>query len=93
MFSLGHKVENAHTESIYSCAWSQYKTDQYDHDDDDDEGAEINQNFIVTGGLDNAIKIWNVCDDNSLILKHELNGHSLGIVSVDVSPDGRSKIL
>ncbi|KAL5284099.1 WDR61 family protein [Megaselia abdita] len=88
MFSLTHKEENAHTESIYSCAWSQYKIEE--DDNEDDEMGERTQDFLLTAGLDNVIKIWNIREDNSLELKNELNGHSLGVVSVDVSPDGRS---
>lgn len=90
MFSLGHKQENAHTESIYSVAWSQYKIED---EIEDDEGAPTHQDFILTAGLDNVIKIWNIREDDSLELKNELNGHSLGVVSVDVSPDGRSELV
>lgn len=91
MFSLGHKEENAHSESIYSCAWSQYKIE--DEDEDDEMRSQVYQDFILTAGLDNVIKIWNVREDNTLNLKNQLNGHSLGVVSVDVSPDGRSEFL
>lgn len=90
MFSLGHKEENAHTESIYSCAWSRYKIEDQ-NDDDEMAGQKEYQDFILTAGLDNVIKLWNIREDSSLELKNQLNGHSLGVVSVDVSPDGRSK--
>lgn len=88
MFSLGHKEENAHSESIYSCAWSQYKIEE---NEDEEFGAPAYQDFILTAGLDNVIKIWNILEDDTLVLKNQLNGHSLGVVSVDVSPDGRSE--
>lgn len=50
------------------------------------------EDFIVTGGLDDCVKIWNV-NDNKMSLAHSLEGHSLGIVSVDVSSSGKSKYL
>ncbi len=46
------------------------------------------QDFIVTGGLDDCVKIWSVKDDKIQFSKG-LEGHSLGIVSVDVSSTGR----
>lgn len=50
------------------------------------------RDFIVTGGLDDLVKIWDVKEDNTLSLKHQLTGHSLGVVSVAVSSDGSSKL-
>lgn len=48
------------------------------------------QDFIVTGGLDDCVKIWNVKDDKISFSKG-LEGHSLGIVSVDVSSSGKGE--
>lgn len=48
------------------------------------------KDFIVTGALDDTVKIWNL-KDNRLELRQQLAGHSLGVVSVAVSNDG-SKI-
>lgn len=45
--------------------------------------------FIVTGSLDDTVKIWDV-KDNRLELQQQLTGHSLGVVSVAVSSDGRT---
>lgn len=45
--------------------------------------------FIVTGSLDDTVKIWDV-KDNRLELQQQLSGHSLGVVSVAVSSDGRT---
>lgn len=47
--------------------------------------------FIVTGGLDDLVKVWDIREDNTLKLRHQLKGHSLGVVSVAVSSDGKSK--
>lgn len=46
--------------------------------------------FIVTGSLDDTVKVWDL-KDNRLQLRQQLSGHSLGVVSVAVSNDG-SKI-
>lgn len=45
--------------------------------------------YIVTGGLDDLVKVWELQDDK-LELKHKLEGHSLGVVSVAISTDGTS---
>lgn len=52
--------------------------------------------FIVSGAIGNGsespeVKIWKVENDKVKQI-HSLNGHSLGIVSVDVSPNGKCKI-
>ena len=48
--------------------------------------------FIVTGSLDDKLKIWDWRNEE-LKLRETLDGHYLGIVSVDVSPDRRCKLL
>lgn len=47
------------------------------------------KDFIVTGGLDDFVKIWDVVDEK-LRLRYSMAGHSLGVVSVAVSSDGKS---
>ena len=48
-------------------------------------------NFIVTGGLDDMVKIWDLKDNNTkLELRQQLVGHSLGVVSVAISSDGNT---
>lgn len=54
----------------------------------DSEG--VTENFIITGGLDDLIKVWQL-DNGKLEVRHQLEGHSLGVISVAVSPDGKSK--
>lgn len=47
--------------------------------------------YIITGGVDDLVKVWELDEDGHLKLKHQLEGHSLGIVSVAISNDGRRK--
>ena len=88
-FRLAYKEENAHDVSIWSCDWGKLK-----HDTTPNEAGEIpfgtDQDIIVTGGLDDVVKVWDFNDDE-LKLRHTLTGHSLGIVSVAISSDGRSE--
>lgn len=51
---------------------------------------EDSENYIITGGLDDLIKVWQL-DNGRLEMKHQLEGHSLGVISVAVSPDGKSE--
>lgn len=100
MFSLLHKQENAHEECIWSCTWGRTTTPTHkegeDHDPDASRDSVSSQtpaehkDFIVTGGLDDLVKVWDVREDNSLALRHQLTGHSLGVVSVAVSADGNT---
>lgn len=96
-YSLLHKQELAHEESIWSIAWGRTKTNteeiesmEVDQDTSRDSiskpKAEPND-FIVTGSLDDTVKVWNL-KDNRLELRQQLAGHSLGVVSVAVSNDG-----
>lgn len=93
-YSLLHKQEFAHEESIWCVAWGQTRTideksdnEMRDGDTQDKNVGELN-NFIVTGSLDDTVKIWDV-KDKRLELQQQLSGHSLGVVSVAVSNDGQ----
>lgn len=46
--------------------------------------------FIVTGGLDCLMKVWQV-EKTKLELMHVLKGHAMAVMSVAVSPDGHSR--
>lgn len=78
-------------------AWGRTKSSEEKSDvemkDPDENPASKNEveinDFIVTGSLDDTVKIWDV-KDNSLKLKQQLSGHSLGVVSVAVSSDGQT---
>lgn len=92
-----HKQETAHTESIWSCAWGRTTQDKAKDDDDPDTSRDslfsnptqqVND-FIVTGGLDDMVKIWDL-KDQRIELRQQLSGHSLGVVSVAVSSDGET---
>lgn len=97
-FSLQYKQEAAHEESIWSCAWGRQTIQKQKDDEDPDasrdsmhsnpEPPQIND-FIVTGGLDDLVKIWDL-KDNKIVLRQQLSGHSLGVVSVAVSSDGNT---
>lgn len=51
------------------------------------------RDFIVTGGVDDTVKIWDVLPDRSKFkLRNTFTGHSLGVVSVDVSTSGEGKL-
>ncbi|XP_052742499.1 WD repeat-containing protein 61 isoform X2 [Bicyclus anynana] len=78
VYSLLNKKENAHEDPIYSCVW----TRTIDTDD-----PKKSQDYLVTGGLDNLVKVW-ILENNRLELLHTLEGHCMAVVSVAVSPDG-----
>ncbi|XP_065074864.1 superkiller complex protein 8 [Ochlerotatus camptorhynchus] len=101
MYSLLHKEETAHEESIWSCSWGRVTADdehgkESDGDADNSRDSAGNQknsgefrDFVVTGGLDDRVKVWDVKPDNKLKLRNTFTGHSLGVVSVDVSSNGK----
>ena len=43
---------------------------------------------MVSGGIDDVVKVWAWRNDQ-LELRHRLEGHALGVVSVDTSFDGK----
>lgn len=89
-YSLLHKQDLAHEESIWCVAWGRIKEEKSETDDEArPKNKGDSSDFIVTGSLDDTVKIWNV-KDKSLSLQQQLSGHSLGVVSVAVSNDGRT---
>lgn len=94
MYSLIHKVENAHEDGIWTCAWansiepedpSRLRLSQ--SEDHEFMQQENIHSYIVTGSLDDSVKVWEYANER-LSLKHKLAGHSLGVVSVAVNSDG-----
>lgn len=91
-----HQQELAHEESIWSVAWgrtNEPKKLPADENADPDASNESTvapefNDFIVTGSLDDTVKIWDLVD-NRLEFRKTLTGHSLGVVSVAVSSDGQ----
>lgn len=100
-FSLLHKEENAHDNALWACAWGRDPEPASAGDEntppeeanpfDFDKKEPKPNDFIVTGGLDDLVKVWDLREDNTLKLRHQLKGHALGVVSVAVSSDGQSK--
>ena len=56
----------------------------------DDENVTT-VDIIATGGVDDLVKVWEYTSDGEMKLKHKLSEHSLGVVSVDLSKDVKSK--
>uniref|UniRef100_A0A158RF77 WD_REPEATS_REGION domain-containing protein n=1 Tax=Hydatigena taeniaeformis TaxID=6205 RepID=A0A158RF77_HYDTA len=63
----------AHGDGIWCCSWRKRESDGKD--------------LIITGCLDNSLKLWD-WDGNALNLLGPLDGHRLGIVSVDINKPG-----
>ncbi|CAG4935622.1 unnamed protein product [Colias eurytheme] len=98
LYYLQLKKENAHEDSIWCCGWSQIKPEKKpeeqnaennEHSQDSNPEPEAPESYIITGGLDDIVKIWQL-QDGKLEVKHQLEGHSLGVISVAVSPDGKT---
>lgn len=93
-----HKEESAHNDGIWSCAIGKCEESKNVEDAEDDghmigdiaKKSTESTDFIVTGGLDDLVKVWDIKEDNTLKLRHQLKGHALGVVSVAVSSDGQS---
>ena len=46
----------------------------------------------MTGGIDDSVKVW-AWRNEQLELRHRLEGHALGVVSVDTSSDGKCNYI
>ena len=103
-YALHSKKENAHEESIWTCAWGRLSlTEDKSEKENENEnnggvaGDEIKEDnvttvdIIATGGVDDLVKVWEYTPDGEMKLKHKLSDHSLGVVSVDLSKDVKSK--
>ncbi|XP_066885540.1 superkiller complex protein 8 isoform X2 [Kogia breviceps] len=69
-YSILFKQEQAHDDAIWSVAWGTNKKE--------------NSETVVTGSLDDLVKVWKWRDEK-LDLQWSLEGHQLGVVSVDIS--------
>lgn len=94
MHTLAYKHSNAHEDSIWSCDWGVIHTtkpifrDDVDREDEsDDEVQELSSDCIVTGSIDETVKIWNYDKATDLNLDKTLNEHSLGVISVALNSD------
>uniref|UniRef100_A0A1A8C984 Superkiller complex protein 8 n=1 Tax=Nothobranchius kadleci TaxID=1051664 RepID=A0A1A8C984_NOTKA len=72
-YSILFKQEHAHDDAIWTAAWGKSEAD----------GSET----IITGSLDDMVKVWKWSDEK-LELQWTLEGHQLGVVSVDISQNG-----
>jgi WD repeat-containing protein 61 len=63
----------AHEDGIWAGAWTKSLKDGSEH--------------IISGSIDDKVKIWSWYKEK-LELKYTCTGHRLGIVSVDVNPQG-----
>ncbi|MCI4382084.1 hypothetical protein PGIGA_G00259510 [Pangasianodon gigas] len=72
-YSILFKQEHAHDDAIWTAAWGKSAKD----------GSET----IVTGSLDDMVKVWKWSDEK-MELQWSLEGHQLGVVSVDISHNG-----
>ena len=83
MYALHTKKESAHNDSIWCCDWRQIKHEKETSEEGgmDTQVTEVEE-IIVTGGVDDVVKIWNY-RDGELEYKHQLTDHSLGVVSTD----------
>ncbi len=95
MYSLFSKKENAHEDSIWSCAWARaVVSEREDHDGDPDHEKEKppveTVDVLATGGVDDTVKVWHY-DDGEVKLRHKLGDHSLGVVSVALDKDAKCK--
>jgi len=77
-FSTLCKRPNAHSDSIWSVAWKRQPPATK-------HGAATD--LIVTGGVDDTVKVWTWLGDK-LEEKFKLEGHQLGVISVDIDETG-----
>ena len=65
MYALHTKKESAHNDSIWCCDWRQIKqvNEKNESPSNDEAGMETQttevEDIIVTGGVDDVVKIWN----------------------------------
>jgi len=94
MHTLAYKHSNAHDDSIWSCDWGELRTtktidrDDFDKgDESDEEVQELSSDCIVTGSIDETVKIWNYDKATNLNLDKTLSEHTLGVISVALNSD------
>ena len=91
MYALHTKKEAAHNDSIWCCDWRQIKhVKEAAGEGEGEMESQVTEveDIVVTGGVDDVVKIWNY-REGELEYRHQLTDHSLGVVSVAISGDGR----
>ena len=106
-YALHTKRENAHDESIWTCCWGRLSVEvpagEGDADKGEDEDKEnqeaagnvttVETDIVVTGGMDDLVRVWEYTSEGELRLKHKLAEHSLGVVSVNLTKDAKREQL
>lgn len=67
--------DQIHNDSVFTVAWSKNSPDN---------------NYILTGSVNSEIKVWSKTS-TELSLVHTLNGHRLGVNSIDIFSDPENK--
>lgn len=73
-YSVLQKKDNAHADAIWACTWV--------------KSEKTNENLIITGSLDDMVKVWTWDEDKQIQLKHTLEGHCLGVISLAANKEG-----
>lgn len=68
-YALQYRKENAHDDNVWCVAWGRGKYGN--------ETEETSTDYIVTGGLDDLVKVWEI-SNGRIELRHKFEGHSLG---------------
>merc|ERR1711976_668431 len=89
--SRTYRKNNKYLTSDMTTTYVKLATETQAHDDEIwDCKWFYNENRLLTASLDDKVHIWNFDEDNNQLKKvGELEGHSLGVNSIDVSPDNK----
>lgn len=94
MYKLEYSLKNAHNDGIWTCDWGvNYTTETFNnqdtdrsHDEDDKTVKTQPANCIVTGSVDESVKVWNY-ESSVLQLRHSFDGSLMAIISVVLNSD------
>ena len=64
MYQAIFKQEHGHEDGIWSCAWR--------------KNEATGNDVIVTGSVDDTVKVWKWVEEEKLILQHSLEVNSIG---------------
>ena len=75
MFAVHAKQEAAHTDGLWCCDWTNLAPEE-DAEGSGEQGGDV-EKIIVTGGVDDVVKIWNFAD-GEFRLKHQGRCSNIG---------------